>query len=126
MIIKKFIASLFILLISCSLVDDIGNVDFTQHVDSNNLRIFGKEDVSFEFLNKVAQSYDAMLGDGQKIDQSMRSKFLLTSKYESFYASVGLEASFSKNEQYAHNAVLALNIIAQITYGKKKMVVQDR
>ena len=104
MIIKKSIASLIVLLISCSLVDDIGNVDFTQHVDSNNLRIFGKEDVSFEFLNKVAQSYDAMLGDGLKIDQTMRSKYLLTSKDEYVYQRVGLEAFFSKNEQYAHNA----------------------
>ena len=104
MIIKKFIASIFVLLISCNLVDDIGKVDFTQHVDSNNLRIFGKEDVSLEFLNKVAQSYDAMLGYSQKIDQAMRSKYLLTSKDEYVYQRVGLEASFSKNEQYAHNA----------------------
>ena len=48
MIIKNF----NIMTNSLKLVDDIGNVDFTQHVDSNNLRIFGKEDVSFEFLNK--------------------------------------------------------------------------
>ena len=37
MIIKKSFASLIVLLISCSLVDDIGNVDFTQHVDSNKI-----------------------------------------------------------------------------------------
>ena len=94
---------LFILFFSCGSNSDLANIDFTQHVDSNNLRIFGKEDVSLEFLNKVAQSYDVMFEDNSKIDQSMRSHYLMTSKDEHVYQRVGLEASFEKNEQYAHN-----------------------
>ncbi len=96
-------AFLFILFFSCGPNSELANVDFTQHVDSNNLRIFGKEDVSLEFLNKVAQSYDAMFEDNSKIDQSMRSHYLTTSKDEHVYQRVGLEASYEKNEQYAHN-----------------------
>ena len=99
----KKIFFLFFLIFSCADNSDLANIDFTQHVDSNNLRIFGKEDVSIEFLNKVAQSYDAMLKENQNIDQSMRSKYLQTSKDEHVYQRVGLEESFSKNEQYAHN-----------------------
>ena len=45
----------FLLFFSCGPNSELGNIDFTQHVDSNNLRIFGKEDVSLEFLNKVAR-----------------------------------------------------------------------
>ena len=95
---------LFILFFSCGMIEDLGKVDFTQHVDSNNLRIFGKEDVSLEFLNKVAQSYDAMFEDNSKIDQSMRSHYLTTSKDEHVYQRVGLEASFEKNEHESNHS----------------------
>ena len=95
----KKILFLFFLVFSCADNSDLANIDFTQHVDSNNLRIFAKEDVSIEFLNKVAQSYDAMLKENQNIDQSMRSKYLQTSKDEHVYQRVGLEESFSKNEE---------------------------
>ena len=71
---KKIVfINLCVLFISCNLIEELGKVDFTQHVDSNNLRIFGKEDVSPEFLNNVGQAYDAMFEDNAKIDQSMRS-----------------------------------------------------
>ena len=90
------------LLMSCSLIEDVGKVDFTQHVDSNNLRIFGKEDVSLDFLNRVAQSYDAMLKENTNIDQSMRLNYLTTSKDEHVYQRVGLESSHEKNEKYAN------------------------
>ena len=54
---KKIVfINLCVLFISCNLIEELGEIDFTQHVDSNNLRIFGKEDVSSEFLNKVAQN----------------------------------------------------------------------
>tara|TARA_X000000368_G_scaffold376453_1_gene329498 strand:- start:14 stop:799 length:786 start_codon:yes stop_codon:yes gene_type:complete len=89
-----------ILFFSCGPNSELGNIDFTQHVDSNNLRIFGKEDVSLEFLNKVAQSYGAMFQDNQKIDASMRSKYLSISKNENVYQRVGLEESHEKNERY--------------------------
>ena len=56
---KKIVfINLCVLFISCNLIEELGEIDFTQHVDSNNLRIFGKEDVSPEFLNKVGQAYD--------------------------------------------------------------------
>ena len=100
---KRKLLVLCLLFFSCGDNSYLANIDFTQYVDSNNLRIFGKEDVSSAFLDKVAQSYDAMLGDNQKIDQSMRSKYLQTSKDEYVYQRVGLEESFSKNEEYAHN-----------------------
>ena len=101
---KKIVfINLCVLFISCNLIEELGEIDFTQHVDSNNLRIFGKEDVSPEFLNKVGQAYDAMFEDNAKIDQSMRSHYLTTSLEEHVYQRVGLEASFEKNEQYAHN-----------------------
>ena len=101
---KKVVSiNLCILLISCGLTEDIGKVDFTQHVDSNNLRIFAKEDVSSDFLNKVGQAYEAMFEDNVKIDQSMRSHYLTTSLEEHVYQRVGLVSSFEENEQYAHN-----------------------
>ena len=101
---KKILFFLCFISFSCRDSSELSNIDFTQYVDSNNLRIFGKEDVSSDFLNKVVQSYDAMLGEDQKIDQSMRSKYLQTSKDEHVYQRVGLEESFSKNEKYAHNS----------------------
>ena len=96
----SFILFLFI---SCDLIEDIGKVDFTQYVDSNNLRVFGKEDVSKDFLDKVGQSYDAMFQDNLKIDQNMRSNYLSKSKDEYVYQRVGLESSYENNEQYAHD-----------------------
>ena len=101
-VLLKFFLLLLLVFFSCGENSDLANIDFTQHVDSNNLRIFGKEDVSSDFLNKVAQSYDAMLKEDQKIDQSMRSKYIQISKDEHVYQRVGLEESFSKNERYAH------------------------
>ena len=100
---KKVVSiNLCILLISCGLTEDIGKVDFTQHVDSNNLRILLKK-MSPDFLNKVGQAYDAMFEDNAKIDQSMRSHYLTTSLEEHVYQRVGLVSSFEENEQYAHN-----------------------
>ena len=80
---------------------NLENFDFTQHVDSHNLRIFGKSDVSPEFLDKVAQSYDAMFETNLKIDESMREDYLSTTKDKNVYQRVGLESSFQKNERYA-------------------------
>ncbi|MAD59419.1 MAG: hypothetical protein CMB81_03705 [Flammeovirgaceae bacterium] len=80
---------------------NLDSFDFTQHVDSHNLRIFGKSDVSPEFLDKVAQSYDAMFEINSKIDESMREDYLSTTKDKNVYQRVGLESSFQKNEGYA-------------------------
>ena len=80
---------------------NLEDFDFTQHVDSHNLRIFGKSDVSPEFLDKVAQSYDAMFETNLKIDESMREDYLSTTKDKNVYQRVGLESSFQKNERYA-------------------------
>ncbi len=88
---------------SCFLIEEDDKLDFTQYVDSNNIRIFGKEDVSLGFLNKVAKSYNAMLKENPVIDHSMRLKYLMTSKNENVYQRVGLHSSYKKNEEYAHN-----------------------
>ena len=90
-------------LMSCFLIEEDDKLDFTQQVDSNNIRIFGKEGVSLGFLNKVAKSYNAMLKENPVIDHSMRLKYLMKSKNEHVYQSVGLHSSYKKNEEYAHN-----------------------
>ena len=63
---RLFLLCLFIF--SCGGNSELTRINFTQYVDSHNLRIFGKEDVDPDFLDKVASSYDSMFGDNFKIN----------------------------------------------------------
>ena len=94
---------LCLFIFSCGANSELSRINFTQYVDSNNLRIFGKEDVDSDFLDKVATSYDAMFVDNSKIDKDMRSHYLSTSLDKRVFQRVGLESSFSANESYADN-----------------------
>ena len=100
--IKKivFISLLFLCLIlsACDKHSDLENIQFTNYIDTYNLRIFAKEDVSSDFLNNVGKAYEEMFVDNPMIDQDMRSKYLSTSKNKYVYQRVGVEASFEKNE----------------------------
>jgi len=97
---KRLIIVLSIIFISCD-HSDLDNIEFTNHIDVYDLRIFAKEDVSSGFLNNVGKAYEAMFTDNPKIDQDMRLKHLSTSKDKYVYQRLGVEASFEKNESYA-------------------------
>ena len=67
------------------------NNDFPNYVDSNNLRIFARKGVSTTFLNNVAIAYDEMLKENSNIDQTIKSKYLTTSKDKYVYQRVGVD-----------------------------------
>ena len=104
---KKIISLLSVLvLISCSSSDseeqnldssDTNN-DFPNYVDSNNLRIFARKGVSDSFLKNVGSAYGEILKDNSKIDQSMKSKYLSTSKDKYVYQRVGLDGMASGSD----------------------------
>jgi|TARA_B100001094_G_C18143431_1_gene779235 hypothetical protein len=100
---KIFLLPLILVIISCgdSESEDQNsetsetNNDFPSYVDSNNLRIFARKGVSSTFLNNVGAAYGEMLKDNSKIDQSMKSKYLSTSKDEYVYQRVGVDGMAS-------------------------------
>ena len=104
---KKIISLLSVLvLISCSSSDseeqnldssDTNN-DFPNYVDSNNLRIFARKGVSDSFLKNVGSAYGEILKDNSKIDQSMKSKYLSTSKDKYVYQRVGVDGMASGSD----------------------------
>ena len=65
--------------------------DFPNYVDSNNLRIFGRQGVSKTFLGNVGSTYNEMFKESSNIDQSMRSKYLQISKDKYVYQRVGVD-----------------------------------
>ena len=67
------------------------NNDFPSYVDSNNLRIFARKGVSTTFLNNVGLAYNEMFKANSNIDQSMKSKYLSTSKDRYVYQRVGVD-----------------------------------
>ena len=96
----RLISILFLsLLISCGDSDSEDqnsnnsdtNNDFPNYVDSNNLRIFARKGVSTTFLNNVGLAYNEMFKANSNIDQSMKSKYLSTSKDRYVYQRVGVD-----------------------------------
>ena len=53
---------------------------FVKFIDVENLRLFSLQEVSNDFLIKVAKTYLLMLEENSNIDLEMRSKFLDVSK----------------------------------------------
>ena len=64
---------------------------FVKFIDVENLRLFSLQEVSNEFLIKVAKTYLLMLEDNNNIDIEMRSKFLDVSKNHFVFQRIGLE-----------------------------------
>ena len=64
---------------------------FVKFIDVENLRLFSLQEVSNEFLIKVAKTYLLMLEDNSNIDPEMRSKFLDVSKKHFVFQRIGLE-----------------------------------
>ena len=64
---------------------------FVKFIDVENLRLFSLQEVSNEFLIKVAKTYLLMLEDNSNIDLEMRSKFLDVSKNHFVFQRIGLE-----------------------------------
>ena len=64
---------------------------FVKFIDVENLRLFSLQEVSNEFLIKVAKTYLLMLEDTSNIDLEMRSKFLDVSKNHFVFQRIGLE-----------------------------------
>lgn len=91
---KIFIITSILLLIACdgsSLADsDNYDTEFGSYINSKELRIFAEDGVSESFLIEVGEAYELMLGDSDKIDQSMRSQYLSTTKDEYVFQRVGV------------------------------------
>jgi hypothetical protein len=66
------------------------NSHFPNYIEVNNLRFFGRSGVSDDFLNKVGQTYEAMLQDDGQIDAATRSTYLATTQDEHVFQLVGL------------------------------------
>ena len=98
---RRLLIFLLFFCLSCGDNSKLGTIEFKNYIDSYDLRIFAKEDVSSEFLKNVGKAYEAMFDNNSKIDLSMRTLYLSTSKNYHVYQRVGLEASFEKNESYA-------------------------
>ena len=64
---------------------------FVKFIDVENLRLFSLQEVSNEFIIKVAKTYLLMLEDNSNIDLEMRSKFLDVSKNHFVFQRIGLE-----------------------------------
>ena len=64
---------------------------FVKFIDVENLRLFSLQEVSNEFLIKVAKTYLLMLEENSNIDLEMRSKFLDVSKNHFVFQRIGLE-----------------------------------
>ena len=64
---------------------------FVKFIDVENLRLFSLQEVSNDFLIKVAKTYLLMLEDNSNIDLEMRSKFLDVSKNHFVFQRIGLE-----------------------------------
>ena len=64
---------------------------FVKFIDVENLRLFSLQEVSNDFLIKVAKTYLLMLEDNNNIDLEMRSKFLDVSKNHFVFQRIGLE-----------------------------------
>jgi len=99
---KKIISlSILLFFISCGGSDAEGDGskndsnDFPNYVDSNNLRIFARKGVSTTFLNNVGTAYSEMFKENSSIDQSMKTKYLSTSKDQYVYQRVGLDGMAS-------------------------------
>jgi len=64
---------------------------FIKYIDVENLRLFSLEEVSNDFMAKVANTYLLMLKDNSQIDSAMRSKYLEIVKNNFIYQRIGLE-----------------------------------
>ncbi|MBE29134.1 hypothetical protein CL646_03585 [bacterium] len=64
---------------------------FIKYIDVENLRLFSLEEVSNDFMAKVANTYLLMLEDNSQIDPEMRSKYLEITKDNFVYQRIGLE-----------------------------------
>ena len=69
------------------------NENYPNFIDAMKLRIFAKEGVSTEFLQNVGKTYEAMLAEGENIDESMRTMYLNASEENYVYQRVGLDGS---------------------------------
>ena len=66
---------------------------FVKFIDVENLRLFSLQEVSNDFLIKVAKTYLLMLENNSNIDLEMRSKFLDVSKNHFVFQRIGLEGA---------------------------------
>jgi len=72
-----------------SIVNDQLYSPFTRYIDVGNLRIFSRPEVSNDFIETVASTYEAMLVNTSSIDITMRNTFLNTLKNYSVYQRLG-------------------------------------
>jgi len=108
---KLFLIVSIVFFISCGSsepgeeIADSSESDFPSFVDSNDLRIFAKKEVSESFLKNVGKVYDEMF---QEIaDPAMRNEFLSTSKNKYVYQRVGVDGMSTEGnppKPYGDNA----------------------
>ena len=65
---------------------------FNRYIDVGGLRIFGLDEVSDNFLNKVASTYEAMLASNNLINLEMRSAFSDILKENYIFQRVGFDS----------------------------------
>ena len=65
---------------------------FNRYVDIGGLRIFGLDEVSDNFLNKVASTYEAMFASNDLINLEMRSAFSDILKENYIFQRVGFDS----------------------------------
>ena len=65
---------------------------FNRYIDIGGLRIFGLDEVSNNFLNKVASTYEAMFSSNDLINLEMRSAFSDTLKENYIFQRVGFDS----------------------------------
>ena len=57
---RRLLIFLLFFCLSCGDNSKLGSIEFNNYIDSYDLRIFSKEDVSSEFLKNVGKAYEAM------------------------------------------------------------------
>ena len=65
---------------------------FNRYIDIGGLRIFGLDEVSDNFLNKVASTYEAMFASNDLINLEMRSAFSDILKENYIFQRVGFDS----------------------------------
>ena len=77
---------------SLEITQDENYKPFNRYIDIGGLRIFGLDEVSDNFLNKVASTYEAMLASNNLINLEMRSAFIDTLKENYIFQRVGFDS----------------------------------
>ena len=75
-----------------TIIKNEGYQPFNRYIDIGGLRIFGLDEVSDNFLNKVASTYEAMLASNNLINLEMRSAFIDTLKENYIFQRVGFDS----------------------------------